>query len=80
MQAADSLITDAAVDAIQGAEAIGVPRPHELLSAGVKTTLPKRPPAWRRSTRQRLASKPPALPSRRGEISRDSARPLWLRA
>ena len=42
INAADSLITDAAVDAIQGAEAIGLPRPHELLSAGIKTALHSR--------------------------------------
>ena len=47
MSTADSLITDAAVDAIQGAEAIGLPRPHELLSAGIKTALHSRGAARR---------------------------------
>lgn len=34
---ADSFITDAAIDAIQGAEAIGIPGPREMLGVGLRT-------------------------------------------
>lgn len=42
IRAADGVVTDAAIDAIQGAEAIGLPTPRELLSAGLKTALDSR--------------------------------------
>ena len=42
IRAADTFVTDAAVDAIQGADAIGLPTPRELLGVAIKTTLHSR--------------------------------------